>query len=264
MVRIAVERKRCHGRNARRQAREILRAVVSQARQRRHDGSAVHDGQALLRPQAQRLDARFAQGIRRCNVRIVAPYLAFATQYRCQVGQRRQVAARADRTFRGNHRQQVLCEQARDLLQQIDRNARIALAQRRQARRHDGARLGRREILPQPAAVIGIQMVRQFADQVRRYVDRARIAVTGGHAVDRAVFAQQAVEEIGAARDGGAKGRIVGQLGLRRPAGDVDDIFDAQTVLVETDCAARRLGSVGVSGLHRDFPIGVYARIHKS
>ncbi len=64
---------------------------------------------------------------------------------------------------------------------------------------------------PKPAAVIGIEMVRQLGDQLRRDRHRAGIAVAGGHAIDRALFAQQAVEKVGAARNSGAEFRRIGQ-----------------------------------------------------
>jgi len=48
---------------------------------------------------------------------------------------------------------------------------------------------------------------------------------------------QQAVEEISAARDRGAKRRVVRQRRAGGAARDVDDVFDLQAVAVEADGA---------------------------
>jgi hypothetical protein len=72
------------------------------------------------------MPARAAPGGR--HLHAVAPHFALAAQHRGQVGQRRQVAAGADRPFARNQRQQAGVEQARDLQQQVDADAGKAFA----------------------------------------------------------------------------------------------------------------------------------------
>ncbi len=69
-------------------------------------------------------------------------------------------------------------------------------------------------------------MMRQFCDQFGRHGDGTGVAVAGGYAVDGAVFAQQAIEEVGAAADRGAECRFVGQHDLGRSRSDVDNVFN--------------------------------------
>jgi len=57
-------------------------------------------------------------------------HLAFAGQRRGHIGQRRQVAAGADRAFFGNQRQDVVLEKGLHALEQLDAHARNAVGQR--------------------------------------------------------------------------------------------------------------------------------------
>ena len=109
-------------------------------------------------------------------------------------------------------------EQARDLLQQLHADAREALGQRSEARRHHRARLFRGQVFAQAAAVVGVQVVRQFGDQLRRHRHGARVAVAGGDAIDGAVFAQQAVEEVRPSRDRRAEFRRPDSTALADPS----------------------------------------------
>ncbi len=126
---VAVQRERGHRRDARGEARQVGGAVPGQAGQARHDGGAIHDRQALFRPQAQRRDAGLAQRIGSRHLDATAQHFTFTAQHRREIGQRRQVAAGADRAFAGDQRQQVGIKQAHDLLEQIDADARKAFRQ---------------------------------------------------------------------------------------------------------------------------------------
>ena len=112
---------------------------------------------------------------------------------------------------------------------------RAVLAARLQARGEHGTRLGRIEHAPQAGTVIGEQVVRQFGHQLGRDHDRARIAIAGGHAVDDAVLAQQALEEVGTAADARAERGIGGKLGARLARREATHVLDGQAVAVEGD-----------------------------
>ncbi len=189
MVGVAVQRKRCERGNPRGQPGQVLGARIRQTGQRRHHRSAVHDRQPFLRPQAQRRNASVGQRLRRRHLHAVAPHFALAAQYRGKIRQGREIAAGADRTFGRYQRQQSAFKQSGNLFQQFDADAGVTLAQRRKPRCHHRPCLGRIEIFTQSAAMVGVQMVRQFGHQFRRHRDRARIAITGSHTINRAVFA---------------------------------------------------------------------------
>ncbi len=81
--------------------------------------------------------------------------------------------------------------------------------------------------------MVGQRLARQLGHQVQGHGQRARIAVAGRNTIDDAILAQQAVEEVGVARDPGAERGVVGQ---RRAGGAVrngDDVLDGQAALVE-------------------------------
>jgi hypothetical protein len=182
----------------------------------------------------------FASTGRRLHAAVVQ-HLALAAQHRRHVRQRGQVAAGTDRAFGRNHRQHVVLQQRGQAFQQRHADAGHAAHQRRQARGQHRAGLDRVQVTAQAAAVVGVQVVRQFRHQRRRDVHRARVAVAGGHAVDHAVLAQQAVEEVGTALDVRAERRRVAQCGLALALGQGNHVFDGQR------CIAKAAHGYGVS-----------------
>ncbi|MNS95475.1 hypothetical protein D3C72_1297390 [compost metagenome] len=219
---------------ARGHAGQVIGALPGQAGQAGHHRRAVHDRQAFLRPQLQRGHADLRQHLGRRLHAAVVQHLAFSAQHGCHVRQRGQVATGTHRTFGGNQRQHIVLQQRGQAFQQRHADAGHATHQRGQARGEHGAGLGRVQVTAQAATMVGVQVVRQLGDQCRRNVHRARIAVAGGHAIDDAILAQQAVEEIGTTLDMCAERRHIAQRGLARALGQGDHVFDGQRCIAET------------------------------
>ena len=76
-------------------------------------------------------------------------------------------------------------------------------------------------------------MARQLGDQLKRDCHGARIAVAGGDAINRALFAQQTVQKVRPSRNGGAEFRSIGQCYASRPFRDIDNVLDFQPSIVE-------------------------------
>ena len=104
---------------------------------------------------------------------------------------------------------------------------------RRQARGEYRARLGLVQEAAQPAAVVRVKVVRQLRHQRGRDVDRARIAVAGGHAIDDALLLQQPAEEVRPARDACAETGIPREHGGHLPARQRHHVLDAQRCVAE-------------------------------
>jgi hypothetical protein len=83
-----------------------------------HDGGAVHEREAFLRRERERLVAEFGPDVPRFMQLAAKQHLAFAHQRRSDIGQRRQVAACAYRSLGRNAWQHPMVDQIRDALKQ--------------------------------------------------------------------------------------------------------------------------------------------------
>jgi len=73
----------------------------------------------------------------------------------------------------------------------------------------------------------------QRLDVMQRYRDHARIAITGGHAVDHPFLVQQGVEEARALGDTLAVRGVALQLRRHLTVGQGQHVFDAQREFAE-------------------------------
>ena len=260
VVRVAVERDARHRGDARGELRQVRRAFEREAGQRRHHRRPVHDRQALLGAQANRLQAGLGErgGGRHPAARIHD--VALTAHHRGHIRQRRQIATGAHRALGGNQRQDVVLEQRGELFEQPDADARVAAAQRREPRREHRARLRLVEECPQAAPVERIEVMRQLPNEVQRHRHGTRITVARGHAVDHAVFLQDPINEVGAALDERAELRIPGQRGAGPSVGQVDDVGDRQPLAVKAHDAWRG----HVSGFRRPGWTEAQPRSHRS
>ena len=233
MVGIAVAGQHVERRQPGGEPRQVLRTVERQAGQRRHHRGAIHDGQAFLGAQRQRRHADLGQRLARGAPPAPVHDVAFAAQHGRHVRQRRQVAAGADRALGRDQGQHIVAQQGFQPFQQRQADAGHAAHQRRQARGEYRARLGLVQEAAQPAAVVRVKVVRQFRHQRGRDVDRARIAVAGGHAIDDALLLQQPAEEVRPARDACAETGIPREHGGHLPARQRHHVLDAQRCVAE-------------------------------
>ena len=118
-------------------------------------------------------------------------------------------------------------------LQQLDAHPGHAVAQRLQARCQHGAGGLSVEQFAQPAAVEGVEVARQRFDMLQRHRHHARIAVTGGDAVDHAFFVEQRIQKTCAFGDAFAVLGVVLQLGRHLTIGQSQHVFNAQRGLAE-------------------------------
>ena len=223
VIALAGERRHAHRRQRVRERRQAPRALARQARQRRHQRRAVHDRQALFRLQRQRWQAKRRMHVGCAHAAVFEQRLAFAREQRGDVGQWREITARADRAARRDHRRDAAIEQQRQALDEQRPHARIAGAQRRQPHRHHRAALLVRQLGPHAAAVIARQVARERRRSRRRHGIADRGAEAGVHAV-RGDFARQALgNHVRAAAEARAKRRSVGQLQLAAAERDALD-----------------------------------------
>ena len=138
--------------------------------------------------------------------RAVVQDFAFAAQHRGEIGQRRQIAAGAHRAFARESpvkypagASRVSCSNKPTLTPENPLHREV-----KPGRDHSACFAGR-EMRAQTATVKGVEMTRQLGDQLRLDGHRAGIAEAGGDAINHSFFSESAVEEIGAARDRGAK-----------------------------------------------------------
>ncbi len=228
VVRVAVAGQHIESGQARGHACQVVGALPGEAGQAGHHRGAVHDCQAFLRPQLQWRHADLRQHFARWLHAAVVQHLALATQHRRHVGQRGQVTTGTNRTFGRNQRQYIVLQQRSQAFQQRYADTGHATHQRGQARGQHRAGLDRVQVTAEAATMVGVQMVRQFRYQRRRNVHRARVAVAGGHTVDDAIIAQQAVEEVGTALDVRAERRRLAQRGFATAPGQGNHVFDGQ------------------------------------
>ena len=219
----------------RHQARKIFCARVGQTSQSGHDRRAVHDRQPFLGPQFQWRDIQRRQSLRRRRRCAVAPDFPLAAQHGGKIRQRREIAAGPYRTLGWNPRQNIAAQQTHQLFEQCKADAGETFAQRRQPGRDHGAGLRGIEIFAQATTVEGIKLARQLSDQLRLNRHRAGITEARGHAIDRALFAEQAIEKVGAACDISTKLRRIGQTRASRALGDINDVLDPKPSLVEAN-----------------------------
>ncbi len=161
--------------------------------------------------------------------------LALADQQRRDVGERRQIAARADRALLRDQRHDVEVEQIDEALEQLEPDAGEAPAERGEPGREHRARRSMGEMGAEAAAVEARELQRQLLDQRARHALRAGIAVAGGDAIDHAVLVEQAVEEGRALGDPAGEGRVVGEAHRGALLRDREHVLDGQRPGAEDD-----------------------------
>ena len=113
---------------------------------------------------------------------------AFADHAKRQVGQRREIAARADRSLRRNHGVHAAIQHLRQRLGEHRAHAAVAERQRIGAQGHHHARLRFGERRAQPAGVAAHQIELQAVEVVTGNAHFAQLAEAGIDAVDRQVI----------------------------------------------------------------------------
>ena len=133
--------------------------------------------------EAGRARARRAAGVRCVSV----PHLAFADQHERDVRERRQIAARADRSAAGHVRVHAAVERRDERLERLDANAGESLRQHIRAQRHRRAHGAHRQRLVDAGRVAAQQVDLQLRQIVAIDPRFGKRAEAGVDAVDRRV-----------------------------------------------------------------------------
>ena len=122
----------------------------------------------------------------------VKEHFALADQGGGDVGERRQIAAGADRSFGWNAWQDAPVDQFDEAFQEHRAHTGIALRQRIETGNQYRQRGFRAEVLAQTTAVVTGQVQGQFGHQFRWHDDGAGVAIASGDAVNGAAIGEQA------------------------------------------------------------------------
>ena len=130
----------------------------------------------------------------------------FADQHERQVRQRREVAARADRSAARHDRMDARVERVDQPIERRAPDARVALREHVRAQRHHRAHGARRQRLADARRVAAQQVPLELAERVSRNLDLGQRAEAGVDAVDRRVARRVPIDD-GARGVDGARGR---------------------------------------------------------
>ena len=162
-----------------------LRPEQADQRKRGRDLGAVQQRQALLGAERERPRADAGERLGRRHDGAAEAGLALADQDAGEVGERRQVARRADRSLGRDHRQGVVLEEREQELDGAPAHARIAERQAGRLERQDQTDHGIGQGRAQPAHVRQHEPTLQLLDLVRRDAHGRELAEAGVDAIDR-------------------------------------------------------------------------------
>ncbi len=145
---------------------------------------AVHQGQPLLRHQAKRLDLRSAQRLGGRHPHPSQDRLAFAQKAERQMGERGEIAARADGALLRNHRQQIRVQKGQKRLDHPGAHARVAAGKHMGPQEDQGAGRALGKGRADPGAVAPDQVELQSFELVRRNADVLEMSEAGVDAID--------------------------------------------------------------------------------
>ena len=149
------------------------------------------------------------------------------------MGQRRKVAAGADRTLLRDDRQEVGVEVGEESLHHQGPDARMTPRQDVRAQQHQRAGRLRRQRAPHPRAVTADQVELQLLEPIARDADVLEEAEPGGHAVNRLVGGDDPVDDRAGALEPGARRRAQGDA--RAAPRDGRDLLQTEVFSVELD-----------------------------
>jgi hypothetical protein len=213
-------------RQPRGQARQAQRALGGEAGEGGHHRRAVHERQALLRTEREGLEPDLAERLARRKDAAAVRDLPLADQRRDQVGERRQVAARADRAALGDVRQDAVVQEIAEPLEELDAHPRPALGQTREANRHHGRGLGLGEEGTRAAAVEAHQVVRHLGALLGGDLVLHRCPDAGRDAVDGAPRTECGLQGTGRGADPSPEDGARVEPDLRLAPGDREDVPD--------------------------------------
>ena len=136
------------------------------------------------------------ESFRARNARSAPPAITFTNDAECQVGQRRQIATRADRSFLRDDRVNPMFQHPEQGLNQFDAAAAMPERQHVRAQEHHRARLRLGEWRSYPAAMAPHQIQLQDFEIGRRNVNIRQSAESGVHSVNDSVLTQHRLDHI--------------------------------------------------------------------
>ncbi len=191
----------------------------------RHHRGAVHDGETFFAGELQGRELQLLQHLRTRPHLACITHFALADQGGGDIRERREIAARAYRSFGRNPRQNAMEDELLETLEQHPRQHRVVVEKGASA-----------------APVITDQMVRQLGNQRFRNFHRAGIAVAGVNAVDDSAGVEVFIEKRGATLDAPHERGIAVEHHAAAAIRHIDDIFDRDAGTTDRN---RRLGHCG-------------------
>ena len=165
---------------------------------------AVDERQALLRLEHDGLEPGAASACAGRHAPALEDALALADERERQVGERGEIAARADRALRRDERVDAAVEQRDQALERLEPDAGVALGEHVGAQQHQRARLGLLERRADARGVRAHQVHLQLAQAVVGDADLGEAAEAGGDAVDDVAARDRGVHDLSRGANGRA------------------------------------------------------------
>jgi len=228
-----------------RESREPARALAAERGDRRHRAGPIHQREALLAQQVQRLEPEFGERLGRRHDASAQRHLALAEQRGREVGERREVAARSHGALFGDAGQQARVDEIAQPLEQLGAHPRVPLGERDEPNHHDRGRLGLVEDSARAAAVKAHQVDGEVAAQVRGDRGLRAGADTSGYAVHGDAVGIGALHGGARLRELFAVARVAVESDAPLAPGDREHVRDRQPV------APDHRRSAGIGGSRR-------------
>ncbi len=247
--RLSLERVAHHRRDRGGRPGDPDRAVERDACQCRHHARAVHQREALLGSEDERLDPGTAQGVGRRKRHAPEPGLPLPHDHGSQVGERSEVATRAHGALLRDHGKDPVLEQLAQTFEQDLPDPGGAARERRQSNRDDGRRRLVVERTPRAAAVEANEIGRQFGRERSRDGGLAGLPEPRGDAVDGVTGLQSPIQGVHRGMDPPEDLRVAIQLRDCLPPGEEEHVLDRERSRADED--HRHSGGIHQGGLQK-------------
>ncbi len=214
-----------------------------EAADRGHELRPVDEGQPLLRLEHERAEAGGAEAVGAREPALLEDALALADQDEGEVGERGEVAARADRALRRDDRVDAAVQQLDEELEGLEPDAGEALGQHVRAEEDEGARLLRPERGPDAGGVRAEEVQLELAQAVEGNVHVGEVAEAGRDAVDDRPARDGVVHD--ASRGPHRVPRGGGEDDGPAPAGDRLEAVEIEAPAVDREGRSRGEGAHG-------------------
>ena len=233
-----------------------IQVVPHQGADGGHALGAVDEGQALLGQQMVGLDAGPRHGLGPGELLPLIPGFPPAQDHQGHMGQRRQIARRAQGALAGHHGGHALVEHVQQALDELPADAGVALDQSVGPQEHHGPDHFLREGVAHGHAVAQDQVLLELGALLMAHVHLGEFAEAGGDAVDPAILLQDLFHQGTGPVDGLITAFAQPHRGIL--SGNGHHLLDGQALSVHND---RGKGMVHIHGKHTSTK-QFFSRIH--